>query len=101
MLKQKKKRKGKDKKAFVYGLVPSSIDISGGCSPASVVVGGCVGETVGDRFCRPRSLLMTPLLNCSSRLFGSHRSASEALAMELVARMPIGVLGIEGDSTLG
>ena len=34
-----KERKEKDKKSFVHGLVPSSIDIlGGGSSPASVVV---------------------------------------------------------------
>src|SRR6266480_2179355 len=63
---------------------------------------GCSGVVVEYRVrCCCRSLLITPLFNLSSCLFGSHRSPTVVPLTVLVMTTPLGELGVAGETTLG
>lgn len=96
-------RKTRQSQLLSTDYIPSSLDIfEGGYSCPSPVCGLSV-EEMGYSFCSccSRSLLITPLFNLSSCLFGSQRSPSAALAIVLTARISSGMFGVEGESSLG
>jgi hypothetical protein len=94
-----KKEEREREKERVYGLVPSSTEISGvstgGSFATAVAVAVAVVVEASFACCCSRSLEMTVPLNLSSCLLGSQRSVWIDVAGGMTG------LGVERDSTLG